>query len=221
MIFFITFAVFIFSPYKALSSPESLGPITHLHTNSKTTDPGATAYQLEDLEKIISEKSSLEIHNKAIQLLRDNHKVSAILLLKKNTYRNLFLPSYFALLKLKTSLSHIVFFIPVSLLIMTFVCLFFLWMSIKNSSPLRLKGLFSAVVLAFLILFSGLFVKKRVSPLNKIKLRKAPYASAVISSQLEPSADLMVLEETKGWFRIQSFDQQTGWISKNQVFQIF
>ena len=178
--------------------------------------------EMEFLKSFTQEKSSLEIHNKALQFLKANHKEQAVLLLKKNIYQNLFLPSYFVLSHLDIPVFFAPFLWPVSLLFMALICLLQLFLSFKKPSLFHLKTLFWSLSLYSFLIFSGwFFLKKRVSPLQEIDLKSSPFMSAPTQTQLSPNSDLIVLKQTKNWLRIQSSDKQTGWVLKKKVLQIF
>ena len=178
--------------------------------------------EMEFLKNFTQEKSSLEIHNKALQLLKADHKEQAILLLKKNTYQNLFLPSYFVLSHLDIPVFFAPFLWPVSLFFMVLICSFLLFLSFKKPGSFHLKTLFWSLSLyGFLIFYGWFFLKQRVSPLQEIELKSSPFMSAPNQTQLSPNSDLIVLKQTKDWLRIQSPDKQTGWVLKQKVLQIF
>lgn len=178
--------------------------------------------KIEFLKKFTEENQALEIHNKALQFLKNDQKSQALLLLKKNAYQNLFLPSYISLFHLKIPFSLAPLSWHISLFSLALLCFLLLILLFKNFSFSRLKLFFWSLSLFGCVIFSGLFLlKKRVGVLQETELKSLPFTSAPLQSQLPPHLEAIILKQTKHWLRIQAPNQQTGWVLKQKVFRIF
>ena len=223
MIVSIFFAFFIFTPFQSLAkAPSKKDNISSYNLllkqkNTKTT----LSFEIKVLEKFTQENNSLKIHNKALDFLKNKQKAKALLLLKKNAYQNIFLPSYFTLFQLKIPLFLAPLLWHIGLIFLFLICLVLFYLSFKRSSFFRLKSLFLCISLGFIISISLFFFKKRVSSLEELDLRSSPFIKAPVQTSLIPSSDLIVLKQSDSWFRVKSKDKQTGWLQKQSVFQIF
>ena len=53
-------------------------------------------------------------------------------------------------------------------------------------------------------------------------LRLAPFGESDVHTEINPSVDLVVIKQKDNWLLVKSpEDQQTGWLKKQTVFQIF
>lgn len=178
--------------------------------------------QINLLENFTKEKSPLEIHNKALHLLKNKQKEQAFLLLKKNIYQNLFLPSYFVLFHFEIPIFFSAFLWHISLAFLAVICLFSLFLSFKEPSPFNLKIFSACLTLGLVFSSSGFWLlKKRVSSFQEIDLRSSPFREAPIQASLRPNSDLIVLKQVGDWLIVKSKNKQTGWLKKQKVFQIF
>ena len=203
-------------------SPYSNSAVFPLENNTNKQTAKVEDSNIEFLEKLFQEKSGLEIHNKALNFLKNNQKDQAILLLKKNLYQNFFFPSYLVLFHFEIPIFFTSFLWHISLILLAFICLSLLFLSLKKSSSFHLKLLFWCLNLSFTVFSSGFFLlKQKVSSLQEVNLRSAPFMEASINTSLKPNSDLIVLKQTKDWLRVQSLDKQSGWLQKQKVFQIF
>jgi len=178
--------------------------------------------KIASLKQSIQKKSRLEIHNQAIKMLNNKHKEEALVLLKMNSYRNLFPPSYLALLNLKTPL----FFTPllwhISLFLSGLFCALTFFLLVKNPRPFKIKRFFWSLSFFGLLIVCGfLFLKNKVSLIETVDLKSSPFIEAPSHVQLPAYTDLTVLKQTKEWLRVINSDKQTGWLLKSKVFQIF
>ena len=179
------------------------------------------AEKIRFLENISTKKTSLEIHNKALELLKAREKNQALLLLKKNLYTHLFPSSYFALYRLSAPLFFSSFLWHISLFFMALTALFFIFLALKKPDSFRLKCSFFSLILFSLIFSGGFFLKKKANPLEEIDLKDGPFPSAPVKARLSPASDLVVLKQTKDWLRVRDRENQTGWVLKKELFQIF
>lgn len=178
--------------------------------------------QMALLIQLVHSKSSFEIHNKALQLLKTNHKTPALLLLKMNAYQNFFPPSYLTLLQLKIPFSWTPLLWHLGLFISGLICLVTFLLYFKKPKFFHLKSCIWSLALFSLIIFSGwFFLKNKVGLLQPIALKSSPFMQAPSHVQLSTHYDLLVLKQTKHWLRVQNPDKQTGWVLKTKVFQTF
>ena len=178
--------------------------------------------EMDSLKKFFHEKSPLEIHNKALSFLKGDKKEQAFILLKKNLYQNFFFPSYFVLVHFEIPVLLLPFLWFGLLSLLAFSCLIFLFLSFKTPNSFHLKLLFLSLILSGAFFFSkSLVFKKRVSSFQPMDLRSAPFKKAPINISLSPNSDLTVLKQWGDWLALQSQDKQTGWLKKQEVFQIF
>ena len=181
-----------------------------------------SSISLSGLNSFFQTKSALEIHNKALQLLKSDQKAPALLLLEKNFYHNFFLPSFALLSHLKAPLFFSPFLWHALLFFMSGLCLMYSLLALKKQNLNSLKKLILIVIFHLACLGLGpLALKSRVSPLQKIELKSAPFDSAAVSTEIRANAHLLVLKKAKGWLRVQSLDKQSGWAKKQDLFQIF
>ena len=178
--------------------------------------------EIQVLNQFFTNNSSLTIHNKALELLKNKNKIPAIILLKKNFYQNLFPPSYFLLNQLEESISFSPVFLLAGFIIISLVTVIFFILYLQTFSSVYLKNLLGGLFI-FSILLAGnlLLLKDRVSPLTEIYLKLAPAESAPNTVQLSSLEELVVLKKQGKWLKIKDQKRQTGWILKQQVFQLF
>ena len=178
--------------------------------------------EIQALDQFFVSNSSLKIHNKALELLKDKNKIQAVLLLKKNFYQNLFPPSYFLLNQLKESVSFFSVFLLAGFIIISLIAVIFFILYLKTSYSFYFKNLLAGL-LAFAFLLGGnlFFLKNQVSPLIETHLKLAPVESAPNTVKLPPLEELAVLKEKGKWLKVKNQKKQTGWILKQQVFQLF
>ncbi len=178
--------------------------------------------KIKSLEDLNEKKNPLEIHNKALNLLKNYQKEEALLLLKRNFYQNFFLPSYFILSHLEVSIFFSPFLWHIGLIFFAFICLFLLLLSFNDPASFHPKFLFFFLTLGFVLSSSeSLLLKKRVSSSQEMDLRTAPFIKAPIIRSLSPNSDLIVLKQTGDWLAVQGENNQIGWLEKQKVFQIF
>lgn len=178
--------------------------------------------ELNFLKKFSQEKSPLEIHNKALSFLKEDKKEQAFILLKKNIYQNFFFSSYFVLSHFEVPVLFFPFLWSFLLIFIALICLVLLFLSFKTPSSFNLKLLFLSLILGGAFFFSkSLLFKKRVSSFQTMDLRSAPFKKAPINISLSPNSDLVVLKQMGDWLALQNQDKQTGWLKKQEVFQIF
>ena len=140
----------------------------------------------------------MEIHNKALQLLKNDQKAPALLLLEKNFYHNFFLPSFALLSHLKAPLFFSSFLWHALLFFMSLLCLMYSLLALKKQNLNSLKKFSLIVIFHLACLGLGpLALKSRVSPLQKIELKSAPFDSAAVSTEIEANAHLLVLKKGK------------------------
>lgn len=174
------------------------------------------------LKEFAQAKSSLEIHNKALNFLKNNQEEKAFLLLKRNVYQNFFFPSYLALFHFEVPIFFTPFLWHIGLIFLAFICLFPLILSFKEPTAFNLKVFFVCLSLAFTFSFSKIWIlKNRVSSFQEMDLRSSPFREAPVKASLSPNSDLIVLKQTGDWLVVRSKDKQTGWLKKEDVFQIF
>ena len=215
MILSLIFGFFLFTP-----SVEAL-KINFSQENQHTV-PKIQEKEIDSLNTFFQNNSPIKIHNQALHFLKIDQKDKALLLLKRNLYQNLFFPSYFVLSHFEAPLFLSPFLWHIQFLIFTLISLFLFFLLLKKPKLFYLKSLFFFLIFCLSLFISGLFLlKKRVSPLESIPLRSAPFTKAVIKTNLKPNSDLIVLKETKDWLRVQNKNNETGWILKQNVFQIF
>ena len=178
--------------------------------------------EIETLKQFTQTKTALEIHNKALQFLKNNQEAQALLLLKKNAYQNFFFPSYLTLFHLETPVALAPLLWHIGLVFTALICLFFLVASLKKLTPTRLKLLCWSLCLFGGLISSGVFfLKKRVGVIQNTELRSSPFKEAPVQITLRPHSDLIVLKPIDLWLRIQTPDKETGWVPKHKVFQTF
>ena len=108
------------------------------------------------------------------------------------------------------------------MLLLSFASLLVLLLCLKKPTFLRMKILFSVLSLNLVFFFAqSLLLKKRVSSFQTIDLKSAPFKNAPINISLSPNSDLIVLKNLGDWLVLQSQDKHTGWVKKQEVFQIF
>ena len=187
--------------------------------NSNKANPVA---EIQNLNRFFKNNSPLKIHNTALDLLKNNNRLPAVLLLKKNFYQNLFPASYLTLNQLEEQVSFSFIFLLIGLIITSFSSFIFFILYLKNSSSLFLSPLLSSLAVFFLLLAGNLFlVKNKVSPLTEVHLKLVPMESAPDTVQTSPLTELVVLKKTEKWLKIKNPQKETGWVLKQQVFQIF
>ena len=200
------------------NTPASSSLLKKQHKNTKRNPSN----EMDFLKKFSQEKSPLEIHNKALSFLKEDKKEQAFLLLKKNIYQNFFLPSYFVLSHFEVPVSFVPFLWSVLLILLALTGLLLLFLSFKTPSPFKLKLLFLSLSLSLAFFFSKpLLFKKRVSSFQTMDLRSAPFKKAPVNASFSPNSDLIVLKQMEDWLVLQSRNKQTGWLKKQEVFQIF
>ena len=187
--------------------------------NSTKTKPWI---EIQNLNQFFTNNSPLKIHNTALDLLKNNNKAPAILLLKRNFYQNLFPNSYLILNQLEEPVSFSSIFLLIGLIIASLVSFIFFILYLKSSSSFFLTSLLSNLAVFFLLLAGNFFlVKNKVSPLTKVHLKLAPMESAPDTVQISPLTELVVLKKTEKWLKIKSSQKETGWILEQQVFRLF
>lgn len=184
--------------------------------------PTASEQELVFLENLIKNNNPVEIHNKALALLKSRQENQALALLKKNAYQHLFPSSYLLLFQMDIP----VFFKPllwhISLLLLSLMVLIRLFLYLKKPGSFHFKAFLGGLSLLSLLFLSGFFLlKPRVICLKESDLKASPFQSAPTQAEVSPNSDLIVLKQTKDWLRVQSPNKQRGWILKNQVFRIF
>ena len=178
--------------------------------------------KIQALNQFFTSNSSLKIHNKALELLKSKNEISAILLLKKNFYQNLFPPSYFLLSQLEEPVSFSLVFLLIGFIIISLITVVFFILYLKTFHSFYFKNLLAGLfVFAFLLGGHLFFFKNQVSPLTETYLKLAPIESAPNTVTLPPLENLAVLKEKGKWLKVKNQKKQTGWILKQQVFQIF
>ena len=229
MIFFVLFELLV-SPlslalekerYEQTESPLRSEVASIKNSQNNPTEETET-FNIKFLKKFSKEKSSLEIHNKALQFLKTSYKEQALLLLKRNVYQNFFLPSYLILFHLGVSVFPNLFIWHISLILLAFICFFSLFLCFKKSNSSRLKAFFGSFGFFAVLLAYGFFLLKgRVGSFEEVALKSAPFVDASINVRKPAGSELIVLKQTKHWLRVQSLDAQTGWVLKRDVFHIF
>lgn len=180
------------------------------------------AESLSSLNHFFQSKKALEIHNQALRFLKKDQKAEATLLLEKNFYHNFFVPSFLILSHLKIPLLFSPFIWHILLLLSTGLCLLYLFPALKKRNAPALKKLLLFSFIHLVLLGSGfLTLKERVSPLTEINLKSTPFEASAIDTSVSANTHLQVLKNTKDWFRVQTPDKQSGWLKKQDVFQIF
>ena len=181
--------------------------------------------RMDFLNKIASTKNPKEIHTTAHKLLKkDQTQGEAVLLLKRNFYTNLFIPSYFALLSLKipVSISSLVWHF--SLFIVSVLCLISLISSIKSKagSSRHLERLTVLLSLGLaLSIGSHLSLKPRLSSFKEMELKITPSQSSSVKSQIRPHSELIVIKKKESNFLVKDENGQTGWVRKRDFFKLF
>jgi len=207
-------------PEQAESSSRS--EVALIKSNDNNPTKKTKIFDIKFLKKFSEKKSSLEIHNKALQFLKTGYKEQAILLLKRNIYQNFFLPSYLILFHLEISVSPNLFIWHIGLILLAVICFFSLFLCFKKSNSSRLKAFFWSFGFFTALLALGFFLlKNRVGSFEELALKSAPFIDASVNARKPAGSDLIVLKQTKHWLRVQSPDAGTGWILKQDVFHIF
>ena len=181
-----------------------------------------THSKLEQLKQITKQSTALEIHNKALEFLKNNQKTEALLLLKYNAYRGFFPPSIKLLFKVKHPPSLLTLLWQGAVLCSALAFLFFLILSFKSFS--RFKWLLASFFLFVAVFFGGaISVKSRVEVLHKTKLLSNPFVEATnVKGYVQPSRELIVLKDITFWLKVKDLKtKDTGWLPKSHVFQTF
>ena len=174
------------------------------------------------LNQFTANNSPLNIHNKALELLKNKNKIPAVLLLKKNFYQNLFPASYFLLTQLEepVSFSPLLFLIGFIIISLITTCFFILYF--KSPNPFYLKNLLGFLFVFALLLGGNLFLlKPRAGLLKESYLKLAPLEKAPNTLQIEPLKELVILKRKGEWLKIKTHTKQTGWILDQKIFQFF
>lgn len=174
------------------------------------------------LESFSKNHTALEIHNKALSLLQNQQKDPAVLLLKRNVYRNLFFPSGLLLIRMDTPfdftpfLQHIIFLLSLGL------SAGFLFLAFKKPSPFRLKlSIGALLVSASLILGVVFMLKKKAYSLDPLNLKVAPFIIAPLVDEKQALSELTVIKQMGEWLLVRDKTKQEGWVHKKQVFIVF
>ncbi len=212
-VFFLSF--FLFPAWPLPTSEKTKAPLAE-------TEASPSKQALLNLEKMAQTSSPSELHNIALKLLKDRKKNQATLLLKRNSYKNLFPLSVLALWQLNVPVFFPVFLWHFGFLLITCFCCFSLFLSIKKLSTARLKTMaFGLSLLALSLFIHSVFLKKRAESLQLEELKSAPFLSAPTRSQIQPGEVLVILGQNKNWLRVEGRSKTKGWIQKQKVFQIF
>ncbi|MCY4321314.1 MAG: hypothetical protein OXC37_02770 [Bdellovibrionaceae bacterium] len=191
------------------------------HKNKLSLIEDKSFFDIKTLNEFFTNNSPLEIHNKALELLKNKNKEPAVLLLKKNFYQNLFPPSYFILNQLKEPVSFSLLLFLTGFIIVSLITLIFFILYLKSFSFFYLKNLLIFLTLfAFLLAGNFFLLKSRVSLIEESYLKLAPVKTAPSTVQIPALKELIVLKTQGEWLKIKS-QQQTGWILKQQSFQLF
>ena len=201
------------------NSSESSNNSNFLTNNIDKSEPFS---DIQALNQFFQNNSPLKIHNKALELLKDKNNAPAILLLKKNFYQNLFPASYFLLTQLEESVFLLPILLLIAFIIVSLITTAFFILYLKTFSSFYLKNLFN-LLFVFALLIGGnlILLKNRVSLLEEISLKLAPIETAPNTVQILPLKELVILKKQGKWLKIKSPQNQTGWILKQQVFQLF
>ena len=188
---------------------------------NKSTDTNSFT-ETQKLDQFFINNSPLKIHNTALNLLKNNYKSPAILLLKRNFYQNLFPSSYLVLNQLEERVSFFPIFLIISLIITSLVCFIFFILYLKSSSSFFFTPLVSSLTVFFLLLAGNFFLlKNKVCPLTEVNLKLAPVESAPNIDQIPPLTELIILKKTEKWIKIKNPQEEIGWILKKELFEIF
>ena len=180
-----------------------------------------TNSKIQYLNQFFKNNSPLNIHNKALDLLKNKNKIPATLLLKKNFYQNLFPESYLLLGQLEEAVFLFPVFLLIGFAITSLITVIFFIFYLKTLNSFYLKNLLISLFLFVLLLGGHFFLKGRVSPITENHLKLAPVETAPHTVQIAPLENLVVLKKQDKWLKVKNNNNQTGWILRQQVFQLF
>ncbi|MDE0092198.1 MAG: hypothetical protein OXN83_02800, partial [Oligoflexia bacterium] len=123
---------------------------------------------------------------------------------------------------LEESVSLLPIVLLIGFTIISFIALIFFIFYLKTFNSFYLKNLLIfLIIFTFLSSANSLLLKEKVSLFTETDLKLAPIESAPNTVKLSPLEELIVLKKTKKWLKIKNQKKETGWILKQQVFQIF
>ena len=180
------------------------------------------------LTKVALTAKPEEIHRTATELLQQKKRGEAILLLKRNFYTHLFIPSYFILSNLKVPVSFAFLLWHLSLLMVSCLCLRSLILLNKSISLLHIRQLTVLLSLGLVLsVLSQWFLKPKISSFKGMALKTTPSLTASVKSPVAPHSDLLVIEiktipyEKSISYRAKDQNGQTGWVRKQDFLRIF
>ena len=174
------------------------------------------------LKQFAINNSALQIHNKALELLKKNNNKPAILLLKKNFYQNLFPASYFTLQDLEEPVFFSYLVLLLAFIILSLITISFFILYLKSPNPFYLKNLLGGISVFFILLaFQFFTLKNKAGLLEESHLQLAPVKASPNTVLITPLEDLTILKKQGDWLKLKNKNNETGWILNQKVFQFF
>ena len=210
------------SAQKKLSIRPSLSPASKKKPSVKKKRDLAPLATLAFLKDFSENHTALEIHNKALSLLQNQQKDPALLLLKRNAYRNLFLPSGFLLIRIGAPIDFAFFLWHIAVLLSLSLSAGFLFLAFKRPADFWLKVSAGALALsASMVLGLVFMLKQKAYPLNQLALKAAPFVGAPMVDEKRPLSELTVIKQMGEWLLVRDQSKQEGWVHKSAIFIVF
>ena len=188
--------------------------------NPAHSQPGEKNKALPLSEKWETKRAS-EAHNEALKLFEKGEEDLAVLLLKKQAYEKLFIPSYLELQKRGESFFILPLFWHLGLFLLALISIIFLFSYWLNPSKLGLKKTFVSLGVFAWVLGLGLVLfKPRASVIKVTSMKTTPFASSAPIGDIPPKQELLILEEKKPWVKVRS-PKGSGWVKKSELFILF
>jgi len=177
--------------------------------------------KIRDLNNFFKSNTPLIIHNKAIELLQKEKRDIALLLLKKNIYQNLFIPSYFTLIKSEETVFLPPLFLLFALFVISLIIFIYALIDLKSKKISSFKKYGSFLFVFMCLLSSSFFFKKRISFLEEKDIRTLPFLSLKPKDKVGLGEELILLEKNSNWLYVETSNKKKVWIQKEEFFELF
>lgn len=166
-------------------------------------------------------KKAPKAHSEALKLFEQGEEDLAILILKKQAYEKLFIPSYLELQRRGEFFFILPLFWHIGLFLLALISCFFLFIYWLSPSKLKLKKTFVSLGVFAWILGLGLVLfKPRASVIKVTSMKATPFANSASIRDIQPKEELLILEEKKPWVKVRS-QEESGWVKKGDLFILF